>query len=290
VRRLLPAILFTVLLLPGRAWAASPGLSSEQIESELAHKPYNYLARQLLVDELRQDGSYASAYWHAAWLTWLASRQYSDSDEGAGLLRDRRNRDRAASWQSEGLTATIAAVDAQHLLYDSCLNGSIAQQAERIRREIAAMLAHAEEADAKAGRNDPVARMALVQLGITLDDAILLDTTGDDHTSRLSVLRIAATRAAAVAAWLPQAPGPHRSLAIIRARLADLPAGRRADMDGRGELWDTAIAEADRALELDPSDPYLPELLWTLHLRAGHWTQAAAWQAKVEETAKLSSR
>jgi hypothetical protein len=180
------------------------------------------------------------------------------------------------------VAVTVAAANAQRLLYESCLNGSIAQQAERIRKEVADALARAEETAADAGRSDPVARMALVQLGITLDDAIVLDTAGDERTARLSVLRKAATRGEAVAAWYPEAPGPHRSLAIIRARLAA--------MATRSELWDTAIAEATRAWQLDPADPYLPGLLWTLHLRAGRWTEAAIWQAKVEAAVKPVSR
>jgi len=116
---------------------------------------------------------------------------------------------------------------------------------------------------------------------------IVLDTDGGGErrlrggASRLSVLRTAASRAETVAAWLPEAPGPHRLLAVIRARLAE--------MDGRGELWELAIAEANRGYELDPADPYLAELLWTLHLRAGDWAEAEAWQARVEAAARAMS-
>ncbi len=239
--------------------------------------PDEYSARQTLVDGLRLNGDLAGAYRTAAWLAWLAPRRYSESSQGAGFLRDRGNRDRAAA-DSQTLAPVIAAADADRRLRDACLRGTIAQQAERLRRDIADMLAEAEAAAADGGRNDPVTRMALAQLGITLDDAITLESAGGAgssvQVSRESVLRTAATRAAAVAAWLPQAPGPHRSLAIIRGRLASL--------DGRSELWDEAIAEANRTYELDAADPYLPELLWTLNLRAGHWTEAVTWRARIE--------
>ncbi len=259
----------------------APSLRPEQMEAELARKPYNYLARQLLVDQLRQEGDYRAAYWHAAWLTWLASRHYSDSEDGAAFLLDRGNRDRARSSGGRFLVAATSAVNAQRLLYGSCLNGSIAQQSERVRKEIADMLAEAEESEAATGRNDPVAKMALVQMGLSLDDAVALDTTGGEQASRPSVLRIAAVRAETVAAWYPDAPGPHRALATIRAR--------KAELDNRAELWDAAIDEANRAFQLDPDDPDLPELLWTLHLRAGHWAQAAVWRRKAEAAIHLSS-
>jgi len=77
-----------------------------------------------------------------------------------------------------------------------------------------------------------------------------------------------------VVAWLPESPGAHRTLAVIRARLAEL--------DNQPELWDLAIAEANRARQLDPADTTLVEFLWTVHLRAGHWAEAKRWQARLK--------
>ncbi len=271
-------VLLCVAGLPGRAGATMEQLTPQ---ASLEQNQYDYAARQALVDERRREGDYASAYWHAAWLAWLASRQYVDSAEGVSFLRDRANRDRAGWGARANLAPVLAAADAQRLLYNSCLDGTIAQQAGRLRREIADLLARAEESESRAGRSDPVARMALVALGLTLDDAIALDAA-HDSAPRVAALRRAATRAETVAAWLPKAPGPHRALAIIRARLAEI--------QGRVELREMAISEAERAYQLDSADPGLPELLWTLHLRAGHWAEAAAWQAKVGGGAVRMSR
>ncbi|MCJ7822129.1 MAG: hypothetical protein MUQ26_03445, partial [Armatimonadetes bacterium] len=96
----------------------------------------------------------------------------------------------------------------------------------------------------------------------------------DRRRSRLNILRQAASRAAAVVSWLPDSPGAHRTLAAVRARFAEI--------DNQPELWDLAIAEADRAYQLDPADASFVEFLWTLHLRAGHWIEAQRWQARLK--------
>ena len=246
----------------------------------LGRDPYRYTARQLLVPQCRRDRHYASAYWHAAWLAWFAPQRFADSGEGGAFLRDRGNRDRAASDPAGPLPA-IAAVDARRLLDNSCLSGTLAQQASRLRREIADLLARAEQQEAAAARDDPVSRIALARIALALDDAWQLDSPNVQTAPRLSLLRTAATRVETVAAWLPDAPGPHRLLAVVRARLAAA--------DGRGEQWELAIVEANRAYNLDPADPYLTELLWTLHLRAGHWAEAATWKLKVEANSRAMS-
>ena len=246
----------------------------------LGRDPYRYTARQLLVRQCRGDRYYASAYWHAAWLAWFAPQRFANSGEGGAFLRDRGNRDRAAS-DPAGPLPVIAAVDARRLLDNSCLSGTLAQQAPRLRREIADLLARAEQQEAAAARDDPVSRIALAHIALALDDALQLDSPSVLTAFRLSLLRTAATRVETVAAWLPDAPGPHRLLAVVRARLAVA--------DGRGEQWDLAIAEANRAYQIDAADPYLTELLWTLHLRAGHWAEAATWKLKVEADSRAMS-
>ncbi|MFB3880196.1 MAG: hypothetical protein ACE149_02980 [Armatimonadota bacterium] len=274
------ALLAAATPLMGARWIYDP-------DPKLARDPYRYPARQLAVRQRRRDRAYAAAYWHAAWLAWLAPRRYASSGEGEAFIRDRGNRDRASSDPAAPLAA-IYAVDARRLLENSALSGTLAQQSPRLRAEIADLLQRAEQQEAAAARDDPVSRVALAQLGLALDDAIQLQRAGPQDAQRLSVLRAAATRAEAVAAWLPDAPGAHRLLAVIRARLADLSPddGGSADAAAR---WELAIAEAERARQLDPSDAYLTELLWTLHLRAGDWKEAAAWKRKLEADAVAST-
>ncbi len=48
--------------------------------------------------------------------------------------------------------------------------------------------------------------------------------------------------------------------------------------EDRPELWGLAIAEVERARQLDPDDASLAVMLWTLHLRAGNWAEAKKWQ------------
>jgi hypothetical protein len=181
----------------------------------------------------------------------------------------------------------IAAVDAARHLTESCFNGVIADQAARLQKQTADQIAQAEKAAAALESRDPVVRMALVQLYLTLDDTLALQATPASRREQLSApgvwrpaarsaaqslaLRKAAGQAQAVCDWLPQSPGAHRTLGLVRARMAALENVR--------ELWELAIAECQKAYQLDPKDPTLPELLWTLNLRAGHWEEAKRWEA-----------
>jgi hypothetical protein len=175
------------------------------------------------------------------------------------------------------MSAVLAAVEAEQSLFNTCLNGAIAQHATRLRRDLSGLAQTAEGMAAGSRRGDPVVRMALARLALSLDDALLFEGSSSAKRTRIQLLRAAASRAEAAAAMAPEAPGPHRTLAVIRARLAEL--------DSRTALWDIAISEAERARELDVADRSLAELLWTLHLRAGHWDEARLWQERVEGAA-----
>lgn len=266
------ALLLGLLLSPPALAQPAPSNIAER-ETALARDPYSYETRQRLVAQSRRAGDYPVAYYHAAWLAWLAPRRFADSDAGLPFLHDMDARGRASRGRTGPSPAITAAVQAQRLLSNTCLNGAIAQQAPRLRTEIADLLARAEDAENRAQHADPVARIALAHLCLSLDDALAFEAAPDSDRLRLKLLQQAVSRAAAAAAWLPECPGPHRTLAVIRARIADL--------DNRADLWDLAIAEAERALQLDPDDPTLLDLLWTLNLRAGRWTDAKAWQARL---------
>ncbi len=269
-----PLLLLGLTLLPARgAWAESAVTDIAAREAELARDPYAYPTRERLVAEALHAGDYAAAYRHSAWLAWLAPRRYGDSNAGLPLLRDADARRRAARGQAGPVAVVIAAVRAQQLLSNTCFNGAIAQQAPRLRREITDLLARAERAEARDRRPDPLSRIALAHLCLSLDDALAFEAAANARRARLKLLQQAASRAAAVAAWLPESPGPHRTLSVVRARLAEL--------DNRSELWELAIAEAERALQLDPDDTSLLELLWVLNLRAGRWAEAKGWQARL---------
>ena len=265
-----------VLLLALAGGAEGAQLAPSWHEAHLARDAYDYEVRQRLVADRSAAGDHAAAFYHAAWLAWFAPREYSGSDAVEGYLRDRGAQDRVRRAPPSALATALAAVDARRVLFETCFNGAIAQQATRLRADIAERLSRAEEWDAKARESDPLVRMALAQLHLALDDALVFENTEASQRARPSVLRQAASRAAAVAAWLPESPGAHRTLAICRARLADL--------ENRRDLWDLAIAEAERAHELDPADPYLSEFLWALHLRAGSFQQAGQWQESAQGT------
>ncbi len=265
------SLLVVLLPLPPASAATDP------LEERLRRDPYDYATRSDLVVLYRDSGNHAAAYYHAAWLAWLGGKEYAESGAGLAFLRKRSNRDRASGGLSSDITPIVAAVDARRLLYDTCLNGAIAQQAARLRRDISSLVEQAERAAAEGGRRDPVMRMALAQIALTLDDALMFENTEDATRARPRFLRAAASRAQAAAALLPEAPGPHRTLAVIRSRMAEL--GNEA------ALWELAIGEAERAWKLDPSDHDLAEFLWALHLRAGHWQGAELWQARVEGAA-----
>lgn len=265
----------TLLLLLGlnisMGWAAAYDASpAGRTETRVQQQPYDYQARNLLRTEQLTARRYAAAYWHAAWLCWLGPQRYVE--ENAAFLANRENRDRAARQETETLSPVLAAVDAQRQLTEACLQGTIGQQAGRIRRESAAALEQAGVVEGARERSDPVARMALVQLALTVDDAMRLEQS-PDAAARRKLLRNAATRASTVSSWLPEAPGPHLTLTLLRARLAEL--------DGRTELWGLAIEEARQAQSFDPENTTLPNLLWTLNLRAGRWAEAARWHAIV---------
>lgn len=273
MRAALAILLGFSILAPLGAWAESTAPEIRSPAVVIDRDPYAHAARQALVGQARDAGDHAVAYYHAAWLAWLGPRQYADSDAGLAYLRDRATRDRASRSDAVSLAPVLAAVEAKELLANSCCNGAIGQQAGRLFATITDLIARAEEAEAQSGGRDPAARIALAHLYLSLDDALIFAGASDRRRSRLRILRQAASRAAAVVSWLPESPGAHRTLAVVRARLAEL--------DNEPELWDLAIAEAARAHQLDPADASLVELLWTLHLRAGHWAEAKGWQARL---------
>ncbi len=263
-----------LLLLLGGLPSAAYGADPASLEQHLRRNPCDYSARRDLVIAQAGSADFAAAYYHAAWLAWLGPREYAGSAEGVPFVRSRLNRDRARLHATSSTATITAAVEARQLLLDTCLNGAIAQQTTRLRRDISDLAERAEETAAAASRNDPVVRMALAELALTLDDVLVFEGGNSTKRSRVRTLRAAASRAEAAAAMVPEAPGPRRLLAVIRSRLAEL--------DGMPDLWDLAIAEAESARQLDPSDAYLSEILWVLHLRAGHWEQARLWQRRVE--------
>jgi len=267
VKRLGLLLLLLLTITASRAGAATPSPGITALEARLQADPYDHQARNQLVQACRQSRRYQKAYYHAAWLTWLAPRHQAQSASGFHYLRDRRARDRAAASVSDGSIFVVAtAVRASQMLNDACLNGTLPQQTARLRAELSDLVASAEAAADRIGVRDPVARAALARAYLTLDDLLSLEQTPASREARPSVLRKAASLASAVAAWLPDSPGAHRTLCLIYAR--------RAELEGRAELWDLAIAEGERAQQLDPTDATLPELLWGLHLRAGHWEAA----------------
>jgi hypothetical protein len=265
------------LVLAHVAYAALPSGEQTGWEKYLARHPYDYPSRQKLVGEYRQLGDYGSAYYHAAWLAWLASREYADSDLGAGFLADREASDRAAGDHRRGaVSIVVGAVEAKRLLHRACLNGTVSQQTARLQRDIRELLARAEQVELERRRHDPVVRIALAHLALSLDDALAFDPAAEHGRARLSILRTAASRASSVSGRLPDCPGPHRLLARIRARMADL--------EGRRELWELALNDAERGHSLDPSDAAVVEFLWVLNLRAGNWSAAGEWRARVRAT------
>jgi len=278
VRQATFAVLALMLLAPAPSQGQQPISRGLSVERQLQREPYDYAARAHLVGAYRQARDWSSAYYHAAWLTWLASRQYADSEFGWPFLGNREMRDRAAAAGGYGgVSAAVAAVEATRMLHNTCLNGAIAQQAPRLRVEITDLLVRAEDAEEDSGKNDAVTRMAIAHLALALDDTLCFQGDAQSPRQRLPILRKAASCAAAVAAWLPECPGPHRVLAVTRARMAEIEHSRH--------FWTLSIAAAERAHKLDPQDTGLLELLWMLHLRAGHWEEARRWQARVEGTA-----
>ncbi len=236
----------------------------------LSANPYDYHARQEVVRASRSSSDWAFAYYQAAWLAWFAPKQFADSLEGARLLRDRRARDQAA-WAGSGSAAVAAAaVEATESITNTCLNGATITQSRRLRDEVGNVIARAEQTDRKLDHPDPVSRAALARLYLLLDDCLVLEATQENQRARLKALQKAASLASAVVEWLPKSPGAHLTLAIARARLASL--------ENRAEFWDMALEECEMAQALDPADPVLSDMIWTLHLRAGHWADAKRWE------------
>jgi hypothetical protein len=232
--------------------------------------PYDYQARQRLARASRSSSDGASAYYHAAWLAWLAPRQFADSPEGARLLRDRRARDQA-TWAGSGAAAIAAlAAETSESITNTCLNGAAATQSGRLRDDAKDAIARAEQMEGRLDHPDPVARVALARLYLSLDDCLALEDTAESRHTRSKTLRKAASLASAVVDWLPKSPGAHLTLAIARARLASL--------ENRAEFWDMALDGCKMAQALDPADPALSDMVWTLHLRAGHWAEAKRWE------------
>ncbi|MBN1459639.1 MAG: hypothetical protein JXA57_08875 [Armatimonadetes bacterium] len=260
-------VIVTVLMLLSTGATASSG---GRFEGGHLDDP----TRAELVASCLQSGDYATAYYHAAWLTWLSASLYAESDGGAGVLRNRSIRDRAARSRPDDMLPITLAVEAEQLVYGTCLNGAIAQQSTRLHRDLEALRVRAERAASESAPRDPIVRLALARLSLTLDSVMMFEVTKATDQERISVLRTAASRAGAVADWRPDAPGAHRLLAIIRARLAEI--------DNHPAQWQLAIKEATRAFELDPTDRSLAEMLWVLHLRAGNWDEARKWQRQVE--------
>ena len=260
-------------------------------EERVGREPCDWEAHRQLVEAYQRAGRYGDAFREAAWLAWFAPREYAKSAQGLRYLRDRRARDRAANAglarpEGKGVEVVVAAVDVRRGLADCCFNGAIAQQAGRLRGEVEEVVRKFASAvhyrgnqggGGDASSRDPVGRMGLACIYLTLDDILALQSGSDSLRARTQALRAAATQAAAAAAAAPGAPGPHRTLAMIRARLADV--------EDDAELWELAIAEGKEAYRLDPREATLAEMLWALTLRAGHWEEARQWEAVVTRSA-----
>jgi len=235
--------------------------------------PYDYAARQRLVANARKTGDFASALYHAAWLAWLAPRKYAEPAEA--VLEDRQIADRARrAAQDDPVAVVLLALEARRARRDVWLSGRVPSQAPLRQERIATLAAQAEAAQAQLDRPDPVMRMALAELYLTLDDVIALRSDPARAKERRKVLRQAVAAAESVTQALPDAPGAYHALARARARLADL--------DNDPEEWDLAITACAHAVSPDPADPALCELMWSLHLRAGHWEEAKRWQRRCE--------
>jgi tetratricopeptide (TPR) repeat protein len=273
-RSVVAGLLAVIAIMIGpSAYGESDSAASRAVA--LKRSPYDHQARRALLMASRAERDYADAFYQAAWLSWLAPRRYADSNEGVGYLMDRRARDRAARAAMGSVVTVLVAVDGARRLHDSCFNGAVVQQAPKIADEIEAAIAQAEAQAGARAAADPVERIALARSYLTLDDAIALTPDRDTRRLRERALRKAAAHCAAVCEELPESSGAHRTMSIIRARVAEL--------DNQAELWDSAIASCMRARELDPDDLSLAEMLWTLHLRAGHWQEAKRWEQLCSE-------
>ncbi len=269
--RTLAAFGAALWLLSGAAPAAVEPIAV--LEARVRQSPYDYQARQQLAQACRRAGEYGEAFREAAWLAWLAPQKYAQSPEGARYLLDRRARDRARDARNAAARLPVAAVEARRALADSCFDGTVTQQTERLRAETERAIQEAEADAAGESALGPVDRMALAHMYLVLDHILALgEERGGNafHRARLRALRRAASHVTAVSEALPKAPGAHRTLAVIRARLAEL--------EDSQEMWKLATAECKQASRLDPDDASLGEMMWTLALRTGDWTEAKHWE------------
>ena len=254
---------------PHPVWGAGARGSADPL-ARLDRNPYDYAARRELVEQCLAAGEHASAYYHAAWLYWLAPKEHAEA--GFAYLADRRLRDRARAAGPEGaVSIVVGAVTARQRLVDTCLRGTIATQTSFLQREVSQLLAEAERNARVLAKGDPVVRAALADLSLTVDDALRFEGGSRSRRERLKVLRRAAGLAESGVAQLPESPGAHRLLGLVHAR--------RAEMDAQPELWDSAITEFEAAWRLDPNNILLPETLRVLSLRTGRWDEARGWQA-----------
>lgn len=265
--RLLALLYLLALLLPlGLARAAADPLPVG------LDNTYDYAARQRLALDASKRGDTRTALYHGAWLMYLGPKRYSEAAEV--VLQGRNLRDRSHHLVLSGVYPIIvAAQDARRALLDTCGNGTVPSQGARLQDTVLDLLQQAEQAQDELPQSDPVARACVADLYLTLDDAMRL--AGQPARDRRQILRRAATAAEAAAQALPDAPGGHRLSAIAWARQSELGSDP-------GEL-DLAITACSHAFSPDPDDPMLWELMWSLHLRAGHWEEAQRWQQRCEQ-------
>lgn len=166
----------------------------------------------------------------------------------------------------------LAALEARRSWCNVCLSGRVSSQAALREAHITGLIERAQEVQRRLGRTDPLVRMALADLYLTLDQLISLRAGVVGVQERTQVLRKAVAAAESASQSLPQAPGAYRMLTAARARLADLS-------NDPGER-DLAISACAHALAADPDDPELCETMWGLHLRAGHWIEARRWERR----------
>jgi len=96
-----------------------------------------------LVEQCLAAREHASAYYHAAWLYWLAPKEQAEA--GFAYVADRRLRDRARAAGPDGaVSIVVGAVTARQQLVDACLRGTIATQTSFLQREVSQLLAEAE--------------------------------------------------------------------------------------------------------------------------------------------------
>ncbi len=266
IRRARPILMLAGLLL------TAPVFGQETAD------PYDYTAHQRLAAEARHEGRPSTALYHIAWLVWLAPHDYTKAAEGL-LREDMRLSNAGLPAGSPTATVVILAGSARRELANACGRGVLPSQAARLQTTVLDLVQQAEQSQVTRTENDPVARIAMADLYLTLDDAMRLASAAD--RDRKPVLQRAVTLGEAVTRALPEAPGAPRLTAAARARLANLTNGP--------EDWDAAIASGTQALVLDQDDPVLWELMWSLNLRAGHWDEAKKWQQRCQKNETAGS-